>query len=188
MNPASSSRSTASDRQLRHRRVRERPYQPVTVRSCGRPGGRACRPRTARRRRQLEVRRAILADRAKIPTRPRLPRPARPLRPRRGPGTARQKLPPPPGATRPLSPEEALRAFRVSHGFDVELVAAEPAIVDPVALDFDEDGRLYVVEMRDYPPGPPAHPDACSSWRIGTVTAISSGARSSPTASLSRPA
>jgi putative membrane-bound dehydrogenase-like protein len=55
----------------------------------------------------------------------------------------------------PLSPEEALKRLRVPEGFRVELVAAEPLVVDPVAMSFDEDGRLYVVEMRDYPTGPP---------------------------------
>ena len=38
-------------------------------------------------------------------------------------------------------------------GLEMTLFAAEPDIVDPVALTFDEDGRLYVVEMRDYPYG-----------------------------------
>src|SRR5205085_4735985 len=35
-------------------------------------------------------------------------------------------------------------------GFRIELVASEPLVVDPVAMSFDENGRLYVVEMRDY--------------------------------------
>ncbi len=56
----------------------------------------------------------------------------------------------------PLPPEEALKTFRAAPGHRVELVAAEPAVVDPVAMAFDEDGRLYVAEMRDYPQGPPA--------------------------------
>jgi putative membrane-bound dehydrogenase-like protein len=38
----------------------------------------------------------------------------------------------------------------------MELVAAEPEIESPVAMAFDEDGRLWVVEMRDYPNGPTA--------------------------------
>ena len=42
--------------------------------------------------------------------------------------------------------------FRVPPGFRVELVAAEPLVVDPVAMDWDELGRLYVVEMRGYMP------------------------------------
>src|SRR5690349_8211491 len=38
-------------------------------------------------------------------------------------------------------------------GFRVELVAAEPLIESPVAFDWGPDGRLWVVEMRDYPLG-----------------------------------
>ncbi|MCA9510549.1 MAG: hypothetical protein KC560_07595, partial [Myxococcales bacterium] len=51
-----------------------------------------------------------------------------------------------------LSPDEALAAFRVAPGFRVELVAAEPLVVDPVAMDWDDEGRLYVVEMRGFMP------------------------------------
>lgn len=51
-----------------------------------------------------------------------------------------------------LPPERAREAFRVSEGFRVELVAAEPLVVDPVAIDWDEAGRLYVVEMRGFMP------------------------------------
>lgn len=50
----------------------------------------------------------------------------------------------------PLSPEKALGSFRVQKGFRMELAAAEPNVADPVAMAFDEDGRLYVVEMRGY--------------------------------------
>ena len=53
----------------------------------------------------------------------------------------------------PKSPADALAAFRVRPGFRVELVAAEPVVVDPVAFDWGADGRLWVVEMRDYPLG-----------------------------------
>lgn len=53
----------------------------------------------------------------------------------------------------PLSPQEELRTFHIGSGFRVELVAAEPEVVDPVAMAFDEDGRLYVAEMRGYPNG-----------------------------------
>jgi putative membrane-bound dehydrogenase-like protein len=55
--------------------------------------------------------------------------------------------------TRPLSPEESLKAMHVRPGMKVELAAAEPLIVDPVAFDWGPDGRLWVVEMRDYPSG-----------------------------------
>ena len=51
----------------------------------------------------------------------------------------------------PYSPEEARALIEVPEGFRVELAAAEPDIVDPVAMTFDARGRMYVVEMRDYP-------------------------------------
>ena len=49
-----------------------------------------------------------------------------------------------------LSAEEERSTFRTAPGFRVELVAAEPLVVDPVAMDWDEAGRLYVVEMRGF--------------------------------------
>ncbi len=53
----------------------------------------------------------------------------------------------------PKSPAEALASFRVRPGFRVELVAAEPMVIDPINFDWGADGRLWVVEMRDYPLG-----------------------------------
>lgn len=50
----------------------------------------------------------------------------------------------------PLDPGPALGSFEVLPGFKIEQVAAEPLVRDPVALDFDENGRLFVVEMCDY--------------------------------------
>lgn len=50
----------------------------------------------------------------------------------------------------PTSPKEALNAIQVSEGLVVELMAAEPLVVDPVAIDFGFDGSLWVVEMRNY--------------------------------------
>jgi putative membrane-bound dehydrogenase-like protein len=70
----------------------------------------------------------------------------------RKPGTARadkdyaSELP----RVLPKSPAESLKAFRVHPGFRVELVAAEPLLASPVALDFDEDGRLYVAEFPEF--------------------------------------
>lgn len=58
----------------------------------------------------------------------------------------------------PLSPEQALREFEIVEGFEIELAAAEPLVVDPVAIEFDAAGRMWVVEMRDYPT--PPKPDA----------------------------
>lgn len=51
----------------------------------------------------------------------------------------------------PLTPEEELAEFKVLPGLRVELVAAEPDVQSPVAAAFDENGRLFVVEMLDYP-------------------------------------
>ena len=50
----------------------------------------------------------------------------------------------------PTEPDKALATFQIKKGFRLELVAAEPLVVDPIAMSFDEDGRLFVVEMRDY--------------------------------------
>jgi putative membrane-bound dehydrogenase-like protein len=52
------------------------------------------------------------------------------------------------------SPESS--SFHLAAGLRMELVAAEPEIESPVAMEFDEEGRLWVVEMRDYPHGPRA--------------------------------
>src|SRR5688572_18347159 len=51
----------------------------------------------------------------------------------------------------PKSPEEAQKTFRTREAFRLELLAAEPLVASPVALEYDENGRAYVVEMRDYP-------------------------------------
>jgi glucose/arabinose dehydrogenase/mono/diheme cytochrome c family protein len=51
-----------------------------------------------------------------------------------------------------LKPEEALKTFRLQPGFRIELVASEPLVEEPVAMDIDPDGRLWVVEMRSYMP------------------------------------
>src|SRR5262245_14083317 len=55
----------------------------------------------------------------------------------------------PPGP--PLSPQEAIKKMQVPPGFHVELVAAEPDIVNPVAMTFDERGRIWITESVEYP-------------------------------------
>src|SRR5438128_11546424 len=50
----------------------------------------------------------------------------------------------------PKSPVDSLKTFRLRPGFRIELAAAEPLLASPVPLDFDEDGRLYVVEYPEY--------------------------------------
>ncbi len=60
----------------------------------------------------------------------------------------------PPVGAPAMSPQESLQQIVVDPGLRVELVACEPNVIDPVAMRFDEDGRLWVVEMREYPTGP----------------------------------
>ncbi len=71
------------------------------------------------------------------------------LAPARGDGPIPhgQKMPPGP----PLSPAEAIAKMTVPEGFSVELVAAEPDIVNPVAMTFDERGRIWITESLEYP-------------------------------------
>ena len=47
--------------------------------------------------------------------------------------------------------EEALASFEIADNFKIELIASEPLIGDPVDMEIDEYGRLYVVEMPGYP-------------------------------------
>ncbi len=58
------------------------------------------------------------------------------------------------GRYQPLSPEKALLSFRLSEDFRIELVACEPLVIDPVEIVFDENGKMYVAEMLDYPEDP----------------------------------
>lgn len=51
----------------------------------------------------------------------------------------------------PFSPKEALSTFQLSEGFKIELVSSEPLIQDPTEIAFDEDGKMYVAQMEDYP-------------------------------------
>ena len=50
----------------------------------------------------------------------------------------------------PVEARDAIQTFRLKKGFNIELAAAEPQVVDPVSMSFDSDGRLYVVEMIGY--------------------------------------
>ena len=55
----------------------------------------------------------------------------------------------PPGD--PLSPQEAVKKMKVPEGFTVEIVASEPMIVNPVAMTFDDQGRIWITESVEYP-------------------------------------
>ncbi len=57
------------------------------------------------------------------------------------------------GEDQPLDPQSSLKTMHVPEGYKVELVAAEPLIQDPVNIAFGWDGRVWVVQMSDYPTG-----------------------------------
>jgi putative heme-binding domain-containing protein len=59
----------------------------------------------------------------------------------------RQDRPP----NEPYSPQEAVRKMTVPDGFTVELVASEPDIVNPIAMCFDDRGRIWITESIEYP-------------------------------------
>ncbi|SIN96234.1 putative membrane-bound dehydrogenase domain-containing protein [Singulisphaera sp. GP187] len=61
---------------------------------------------------------------------------------------------PAPAPEGPFAPEKARQSFQLQPGLRLELVASEPLIASPVAMAFDERGRLYVAENRGYPTGP----------------------------------
>jgi putative membrane-bound dehydrogenase-like protein len=50
----------------------------------------------------------------------------------------------------PLPPKEALKRLRVPKGFQVTLAAAEPDVRQPIAITFDDRGRLWVAESYSY--------------------------------------
>jgi putative membrane-bound dehydrogenase-like protein len=59
------------------------------------------------------------------------------------------------GQSEALSPEESMKRIQLDGPYEVQLVAAEPLVLDPVETTWDEKGRMYVADMRDYPLGPP---------------------------------
>ncbi len=52
--------------------------------------------------------------------------------------------------TAPLNPSDSMKLINLPEGFSLELVASEPQISEPVALTWDGNGKMYVVEMRGY--------------------------------------
>lgn len=66
----------------------------------------------------------------------------------------------------PVSPSESLRYLHLDDGLRIDVVAHEPQVVDPVAIRFDHRGRMWVVEMGDYPHGPAANESPKSRIRI----------------------
>lgn len=69
----------------------------------------------------------------------------------------------------PKSPAESLKSIQLQDGFHAELVAAEPMVTDPIAMQYDENGAAYVVEMNDYPYSDKSHDQA---WQTQTSEPI----------------
>jgi len=51
-----------------------------------------------------------------------------------------------------LSPADALKTFYMPPGYRIELVASEPLVQDPIVMDWDREGRIWVVEMPGFVP------------------------------------
>ncbi|HET7220787.1 MAG TPA: c-type cytochrome [Vicinamibacterales bacterium] len=68
-----------------------------------------------------------------------------------------------------LSPEEEMRTFRLPDGYRVELVASEPMVEEPVLIDWDPNGRLWVVEMLGYMQDLPASAEREPIGRISVL-------------------
>ncbi|WP_197453317.1 PVC-type heme-binding CxxCH protein [Caulifigura coniformis] len=72
------------------------------------------------------------------------------------------------GVTTPLEPQQALASLKTDPDLRIELVAAEPDVIDPVYIAFDAQGRMWVVQLGDYPNGPAPGEPGRSSIRILT--------------------
>lgn len=62
-----------------------------------------------------------------------------------------EKRDPAPKYQLPLTPEASEKLIQVPAGFDLRLFASEPDIINPIAMNWDEKGRLWVIETVDYP-------------------------------------
>ncbi|MFO0948625.1 MAG: PVC-type heme-binding CxxCH protein [Planctomycetota bacterium] len=67
----------------------------------------------------------------------------------------------------PKEPGEAQKSFKLLDGFRLDLIAKEPLVTDPVASVIDENGRMYVVEMRGYP-----YPEKMGDAPIGQIRVL----------------
>ena len=65
-----------------------------------------------------------------------------------------------------MVPRDSIQAMHFSEDFHAELFAAEPEVMSPVEMAFDENGKVYVAEMMDYPEDPPAGKPARSRIRV----------------------
>ena len=57
----------------------------------------------------------------------------------------------PPDHPPPLSPEQERKQLKVADGLEIKLVAAEPQVAQPLSISFDDRGRMWVLQYRQYP-------------------------------------
>ncbi|WP_449353838.1 PVC-type heme-binding CxxCH protein [Algoriphagus litoralis] len=62
-----------------------------------------------------------------------------------------EKRDPAPRFQLPLTPEQSMKLIQIPVGFEMQLFASEPMIINPMAMAWDEQGRLFVIETTDYP-------------------------------------
>ena len=72
----------------------------------------------------------------------------------------------------PYGPEDALKTFRIESGFQIDAYLAEPDLRSPVAMEWDENGRIYVVEDPGYPLN--------TEGKVGRITMFEAGANGKP--------
>src|SRR5688500_14630554 len=68
-----------------------------------------------------------------------------------GPVPNYERRNPPPKVQNSLSPQQSMSLIQVPVDFELQLFAAEPDVVNPIYMNWDERGRLWVVETVDYP-------------------------------------
>jgi glucose/arabinose dehydrogenase/mono/diheme cytochrome c family protein len=81
------------------------------------------------------------------------------------PRIPKEKIPPAP----PLAPDKALKQFKLPPGFRIELVASEPMVEVPTVMQFDPDGRLWLVEMRGFMPNPDGLGETNATGRVSIL-------------------
>ncbi len=68
-----------------------------------------------------------------------------------------------------LTPAQALKSFKLAPGFRIEIAAADPLVHDPVAMQFDAEGRMWVVEMRAFMPNVDGTGEDARTGRVGVL-------------------
>jgi mono/diheme cytochrome c family protein len=68
-----------------------------------------------------------------------------------------------------LSPAESMKKIVLPPGYRLELVASEPMIQEPVAIDWDSNGRLWVIEMLGYMEDMPATSEMQPTGRVSVL-------------------